>query len=82
MCAYNGEEYFNSYVDRNAPGTTLDVKGAAVNIFSNFIKKLIVWAKKDSSIQVFDPHTQFLWLWWYILVKTSSSIRGNKPYLP
>lgn len=52
ICAYNGLEYFNSYLPKVDNGTNFTAKGIN-KIFSDFIKILIIWAKNSSEINVF-----------------------------
>lgn len=52
ICAYNGKEYFNSFINKPISGTPYTPESVSM-IFSLFIKRLILWGEKSSSIDVF-----------------------------
>lgn len=49
ICAYDGSKYFDTYLK----SLTGEIDKSIENLFSDFIKTLVIWSKKSSVIEVF-----------------------------
>lgn len=80
LCAYNGAEYFSSYLD-SFSNETSKLNKSIDRIFSDFIKKLLTWAEKSTSIHVFAHNFSGFFRRRDPIVKTFITLRRNKTNL-